>query len=209
MRAWLACAGGNPIVALAGKLAPLFAIFFVIMLTVPLILEGLLGISFKGDVPMMVVAAVAADRRLPGAGSADAAPGARPRDRARAHRPHRLARIRLRRRRISSSRHERVCVGLGRDPAACAGTWRCCSGRRRAGLPLSTPRGPLPRWRHSPCSTRCSRFCACARSREVRPEDRRKRSRRHQPPPRRAASAEPSSPSGGACSRPAAPSSCW
>ena len=32
MRTWLACAGGNPIVALAGKLAPLFAIFFVIML---------------------------------------------------------------------------------------------------------------------------------------------------------------------------------
>src|SRR5215468_9237254 len=27
MRTWLACAGGNPIVALAGKLAPLFAIF--------------------------------------------------------------------------------------------------------------------------------------------------------------------------------------
>jgi len=46
----LACAGGNPIVALAGKLAPLFGIFIVIMLSVPLILEGLLGISFKGDV---------------------------------------------------------------------------------------------------------------------------------------------------------------
>jgi ABC-2 type transport system permease protein len=58
MRTWLACAGGNPIVALAGKLAPLFAIFLVIMLTVPLILEGLLGISFKGDVPMVVVAAM-------------------------------------------------------------------------------------------------------------------------------------------------------
>ena len=57
MRTWLACAGGNPIVALAGKLAPLFGIFFVIMLLVPLILEGLLGISFKGDVPMIVVAA--------------------------------------------------------------------------------------------------------------------------------------------------------
>ena len=54
--AWLACAGGNPIVALAGKLAPLFAIFFVIMLAVPLILEGLFEISFKGDVPMMVAA---------------------------------------------------------------------------------------------------------------------------------------------------------
>jgi ABC-2 type transport system permease protein len=56
MRAWLACAGGDPIVALAGKLAPLFAIFFIIMLSVVLILEGLLGISFKGDVPMMIVA---------------------------------------------------------------------------------------------------------------------------------------------------------
>jgi ABC-2 type transport system permease protein len=56
MRTWLACAGGNPIVALTGKLAPLFAIFVVIMLTVPLILEGLLGISFKGDVPMVVAA---------------------------------------------------------------------------------------------------------------------------------------------------------
>src|SRR4029453_12180833 len=30
LRTWLACAGGNPIVALAGKLAPLFLIFFVI-----------------------------------------------------------------------------------------------------------------------------------------------------------------------------------
>jgi ABC-2 type transport system permease protein len=57
MRVWLACAGGNPIVALAGKLAPLFAIFFVIMLTVPLILEGLLGVAFKGNAPMIVVAA--------------------------------------------------------------------------------------------------------------------------------------------------------
>jgi len=57
MRTWLACAGGNPIVALAGKLAPLFGIFFLVMLLLlPLILEGLFGISFKGDVPMMVAA---------------------------------------------------------------------------------------------------------------------------------------------------------
>jgi len=56
IRAWLACAGGDPIVALAGKLAPLFAIFFIIMLSEALILEGLLGISFKGDLPMMIVA---------------------------------------------------------------------------------------------------------------------------------------------------------
>src|SRR5262252_5222145 len=58
MRAWLACAGGNPIVALAGKLAPLFAIFLGIMLSMPLILEGLLGISFEGHTPMMVIAAM-------------------------------------------------------------------------------------------------------------------------------------------------------
>jgi ABC-2 type transport system permease protein len=56
MRDWLASAGGNPIVALTGKLAPLFAIFFVMMLSVVLILEGLLKISFKGDVPMIVAA---------------------------------------------------------------------------------------------------------------------------------------------------------
>src|ERR1700719_2196791 len=56
LRTWLACAGGNPIVALAGKLAPLFAIFIVIMLSVPLVLEGLLGIAFKGDVPMVLAA---------------------------------------------------------------------------------------------------------------------------------------------------------
>src|SRR5271167_1869401 len=56
MRSWLACAGGNPIVALAGKLAPLFGIFFVIMLAVPLILEGLFALSFKGNLPMMVAA---------------------------------------------------------------------------------------------------------------------------------------------------------
>jgi ABC-2 type transport system permease protein len=57
VRRWLACAGGNPIVALAGKLAPLFAIFFGVMLVVPLILEGFLGISFKGNVPMVIAAA--------------------------------------------------------------------------------------------------------------------------------------------------------
>ena len=56
MRVWLACAGDNPIVALAGKLAPLFGIFFVFMCSsMPLLLEGLLGISFKGDVLMMVI----------------------------------------------------------------------------------------------------------------------------------------------------------
>src|SRR5208337_3836813 len=57
MRSWLACAGGNPIVALTGKLAPLFGIFFLMMLSMPLILEGWLVVAFKGDFLMMVAAA--------------------------------------------------------------------------------------------------------------------------------------------------------
>jgi len=56
VRSWLACAGGNPVVALAGKLAPLFVIFVVMMLVVPIILEGAFEISFKGNVTMMIAA---------------------------------------------------------------------------------------------------------------------------------------------------------
>src|SRR5262245_28454291 len=56
-RAWLECAGGDPLVALAGKLAPLFGIFVLIMLAEPLVLEGVLDIPFRGDVPLMVAAA--------------------------------------------------------------------------------------------------------------------------------------------------------
>jgi ABC-2 type transport system permease protein len=55
-RAWLEAAGGDPVVALVGKLAPLFGIFFLIMLVEPLFLEGVLQIPFKGDVPLTVAA---------------------------------------------------------------------------------------------------------------------------------------------------------
>jgi ABC-2 type transport system permease protein len=55
-RAWLESAGGNPVVALAGKLAPLFGIFFLIMLAEPLFLEGVLQIRFRGDLPLMLAA---------------------------------------------------------------------------------------------------------------------------------------------------------
>lgn len=57
-REWIACAGGNPLVALAGKLAPLVGIFAMIMFAEPLILEGVLEIPFKGDVPMMVASSL-------------------------------------------------------------------------------------------------------------------------------------------------------
>src|SRR6201999_4014911 len=56
-RAWLESAGGDPVVALAGKLAPLFGIFVVIMLAETLFLEGVLRITFRGDLPLMMAAA--------------------------------------------------------------------------------------------------------------------------------------------------------
>src|SRR6476619_2382318 len=55
-RAWLESAGGDPIVALVGKLAPLFGIFCLIMLAEALFLEGVLQIPFRGDVPLLVAA---------------------------------------------------------------------------------------------------------------------------------------------------------
>jgi ABC-2 type transport system permease protein len=56
-REWLESAGGDPVVALVGKLAPLFGIFFLIMFAEPLALEGVLQVPFKGDLPLMVAAA--------------------------------------------------------------------------------------------------------------------------------------------------------
>ena len=57
IRDWLECAGGNPIVAIAGKLLPLFVVFTVMMLVMALIIEGWFGIVFRGDTAMMVAAA--------------------------------------------------------------------------------------------------------------------------------------------------------
>jgi ABC-2 type transport system permease protein len=55
-REWLESAGGDPVTALVGKLVPLFGIFFLIMLAEPLVLEGVLQVPFRGDVPLMVAA---------------------------------------------------------------------------------------------------------------------------------------------------------
>ncbi|MEN3349356.1 MAG: type transport system permease protein [Bradyrhizobium sp.] len=56
-REWLDSAGGDPLVALAGKLAPLFVLFILIMLVQPLVLEGVLQIPFRGDLLLMIAAA--------------------------------------------------------------------------------------------------------------------------------------------------------
>src|SRR5262249_5215384 len=49
VRAWLAAAGGSPLAALVGKLAPLFAIFMLMMAVESGIVHGLSGIPFRGS----------------------------------------------------------------------------------------------------------------------------------------------------------------
>nr|WP_041757429.1 ABC transporter permease [Bradyrhizobium sp. ORS 278] len=58
LREWIVCADGSPVIALAGKLAPLFGLFAVMMFAVPLLLEGVLEIPFKGDLPMLVASSL-------------------------------------------------------------------------------------------------------------------------------------------------------
>jgi ABC-2 type transport system permease protein len=57
LRTWLRCAGGRPLVALVGKLAPLFAIFVCLMVVVMLIIHQAYRIPFRGDAVMVVAAA--------------------------------------------------------------------------------------------------------------------------------------------------------
>jgi ABC-2 type transport system permease protein len=57
-RAWLRCAGGKPLVALAGKLLPLLAVFFFMLAIDALILDGGFALSFRGNVGLIVVAAI-------------------------------------------------------------------------------------------------------------------------------------------------------
>jgi ABC-2 type transport system permease protein len=56
-RAWLRCAGGSPLVALAGKLWPLFAVFFVLMAIDALILHAGFELPYRGNILMVTVAA--------------------------------------------------------------------------------------------------------------------------------------------------------
>ena len=55
--AWLRAAGGSPLTALVGKLAPLFAIFILMMVVNAGIIHGLFNIPFRGDSLLMGAAA--------------------------------------------------------------------------------------------------------------------------------------------------------
>jgi ABC-2 type transport system permease protein len=57
-RAWLRCAGGKPAIALAGKMLPLFAVFFVMLAVDALILDGGFALSFHGNIGLIIVAAM-------------------------------------------------------------------------------------------------------------------------------------------------------
>jgi ABC-2 type transport system permease protein len=57
LRTWLRAAGGSPLTALVGKLAPLFAIFIMMMVVDAGIIHGLYGVPFRGDSALMGAAA--------------------------------------------------------------------------------------------------------------------------------------------------------
>jgi ABC-2 type transport system permease protein len=54
-RAWMRAAGGRPLVALIGKIMPLFGIFLIMMVVDAAIIHGLYGVNFRGD-PLLVAA---------------------------------------------------------------------------------------------------------------------------------------------------------
>ena len=56
-RAWLRAAGGRPLVALVGKLMPLFGLFVIMEVVVAVILHALYAVSFRGDSLMVAAAA--------------------------------------------------------------------------------------------------------------------------------------------------------
>jgi len=57
LRAWLKAAGGSALTALIGKLAPLFAIFVMMMVADAGIIHGLYDVPFRGDSVLMGAAA--------------------------------------------------------------------------------------------------------------------------------------------------------
>jgi len=56
-RVWLRCAGGSALVALTGKMLPLFAVFFVLLAIDALILHAGFELPYRGSIFMIVVSA--------------------------------------------------------------------------------------------------------------------------------------------------------
>ena len=58
VKAWLRAAGESPLTAIAGKLAPIFMIFMLLMVVLLLVIHGAYQIPFRGSEVMMVAAAI-------------------------------------------------------------------------------------------------------------------------------------------------------
>jgi ABC-2 type transport system permease protein len=56
-RAWLRCAGGSAVIALLGKLLPLFVVFFTLLSVDALILHAGFELSYRGNIGLILVAA--------------------------------------------------------------------------------------------------------------------------------------------------------
>ena len=57
MRDWLAAAGGDPLTALVGKLAPYLGIFLMLMVVIAITIHGAFEVSFRGDSFLLGIAA--------------------------------------------------------------------------------------------------------------------------------------------------------
>jgi ABC-2 type transport system permease protein len=57
LRDWMAVAGGDPLTALVGKLAPYLGIFLLLMVVIAVVLDGVFEVSFRGDSLLLGVAA--------------------------------------------------------------------------------------------------------------------------------------------------------
>jgi ABC-2 type transport system permease protein len=58
LREWLATAGGDPLTALVGKLAPYLGIFLMLIVVIAVTLHGVFQVTFRGDSLLLGVAAV-------------------------------------------------------------------------------------------------------------------------------------------------------
>jgi ABC-2 type transport system permease protein len=58
MRDWMAAAGGDPLTALLGKLAPYLGIFLMLMVVIAFVVHGAFEVSFRGDSLVLGIAAI-------------------------------------------------------------------------------------------------------------------------------------------------------
>ena len=129
---WLAAAGGSPLAALVGKLAPYFGIFLLMMVVGAVIIHGVFEVPFRGDPVLIGAAACLLVVGLSFARRAASAARPQPRLRPQPDRHLLLAGLRFCRRGLSGAGMGGFAAGLGHRCCRCAGTSRSCSIRPRA-----------------------------------------------------------------------------